>query len=177
MYGALVNKGTEPADNDWEELDNLSKIKLDGSKCKVDIVPDTANGTPADSDSGMKGVYMTISSNLTLNGTPKDRGHIWSQYPLPMIRDELQSAIHCRSEFIQEMKLLQNVSKEENFTKYDSGLYAWDIMEPWAISEIGTNVEGEEESVGVPPGVRSLVRFRRERYILAIWNTICRGRR
>lgn len=74
VYGALVNKGTEPADNDWEELDNLSKIKLDGSKCKVDIVPDTANGTPADSDSGMKGVYMTISSNLTLNGTPKDAG-------------------------------------------------------------------------------------------------------
>ena len=32
VYGALVNKGTEPADNDWEELDNLSKIKLDGSK-------------------------------------------------------------------------------------------------------------------------------------------------
>ena len=74
VYGALVNKGTEPADNDWEELDNLSKIKLDGSKCKVDIVPDTANGTPADSDSGMKGVYMTISSDLTLNGTPKDAG-------------------------------------------------------------------------------------------------------
>lgn len=74
VYGALVNKGTEPADNDWEKLDNLSKIKLDGSKCKVDIVPDTANGTPADSDSGMKGVYMTISSNLTLNGTPKDAG-------------------------------------------------------------------------------------------------------
>lgn len=68
VYGALVNKGTEPADNDWEKLDNLSKIKLDGSKCKVDIVPDTANGTPADSDSGMKGVYMT---NVTFTISPK----------------------------------------------------------------------------------------------------------
>ena len=63
MYGALVNKGTEPADNDWEKLDNLSKIKLDGSKCKVDIVPDTANGTPADSDSGKPVVKNVAAKN------------------------------------------------------------------------------------------------------------------
>ena len=38
------------------------------------FVPDTEKGTSADSDSGMQGVYMTISSDLTLSGTPKDPG-------------------------------------------------------------------------------------------------------
>lgn len=44
----------------------MAKIKLNGSKCSVSIVPDTEKGTSADSDSGMQGVYMTISSDLTL---------------------------------------------------------------------------------------------------------------
>ena len=140
VYGALVNKGTEPADNDWEELDNLSKIKLDGSKCKVDIVPDTANGTPADSDSGMKGVYMTISSNLTLNGTPKDAGtylvsvSITDDQGRTAVSNTLPFRVYSGDETLAERL------KEENFKKYDSGLYAWDIMEPWAISKFGTNV-------------------------------------
>ena len=43
-------------------------------KCTVNIVPDTDKGTSADSDSGMQGVYMTISSALSLSGTPKDPG-------------------------------------------------------------------------------------------------------
>ena len=29
-------------------------------------------------------------------------------------------------------------------------LYAWDIMEPWAIKNFGSNVDGEESSVRVP---------------------------
>ena len=74
VYGAITAKGTEPTDADWEELDHSSKINLNGSKCSVSIVPNTEKGTPADSDSGMSGVYMTISSDLTLNGTPKDAG-------------------------------------------------------------------------------------------------------
>ena len=41
VYGALVEKGKEVADQDWEELDNMAKIKLNGSKCSVSIVPDT----------------------------------------------------------------------------------------------------------------------------------------
>ena len=40
--------------------------------------------------------------------------------------------------------------KKENFKDYGNGLYAWDIMEPWAISKFGSNVNGEEESVRVP---------------------------
>ena len=74
VYGAITEKGTEPSESDWEELDHSSQISLNGSKCKVSIVPDTEAGTPENSDSGMEGVYMTLSSDLTLNGTPKDAG-------------------------------------------------------------------------------------------------------
>ena len=40
--------------------------------------------------------------------------------------------------------------KKENFKDYGNGFYAWDIMEPWAISKFGSNVNGEKESVRVP---------------------------
>ena len=72
VYGALVEKDKEPTDDDWQKLDNNSEIDLNGSKCKVSIVPDVESGTPEDADSGMSGVYMPISSDLTLSGTPKD---------------------------------------------------------------------------------------------------------
>ena len=45
---------------------------------------------------------------------------------------------------------LADQMKKENFKDYGNGLYAWDIMEPWAISKFGSNVNGEEESVRVP---------------------------
>ncbi len=64
VYGAITEKGTEPSESDWEELDHSSQISLNGSKCKVSIVPDRG-GTPENSDSGMEGVYMTLSSDLT----------------------------------------------------------------------------------------------------------------
>lgn len=150
IYGALVNKGTEPADSDWEELDNLSKISLDGSKCKVNIVPDVENGTPADSDSGMEGVYMTISSALTLNGTPKDPGTY--QVSVSITDNQGRTAVSNALPFkiYKGDEKLADRLKEENFKKYESGLYAWDIMEPWVIEKFGSNVDGEEESVRVP---------------------------
>lgn len=62
VYGALVEKDKEPTDDDWQKLDNNSEIDLNGSKCKVSIVPDVESGTLEDADSGMSGVYMPISS-------------------------------------------------------------------------------------------------------------------
>ena len=150
VYGALTNKDADPADSDWEELDNLSKISLDGSKCSVSIVPDTAKGTPADADSGMEGVYMTISSALTLNGTPKDEG----QYQISVSITDKQGRTAVSNSlpfriYTGKEKLADQL-KEENFRQFTSGLYAWDIMEPWAIADFGSNVDGEEESVRVP---------------------------
>ena len=140
VYGALVEKDKEPTDDDWQKLDNNSEINLNGSKCKVSIVPDVESGTAEDADSGMSGVYMPISSDLTLSGTPKDadnQGRKATSNTLPFM-------IYTGEETLAEQ------IKIENLKQYANGLYAWDIMEPWAIKNFGSNVDGEEESVRVP---------------------------
>ena len=131
-------------------LDHHSKISLNGSKCFVSIVPSTANGTKTDADSGMKGVYVTLSSDLTLNGTPKDAGsylvsvHIEDNQGRTADSNALPFRIYTGEETLADQ------IKVENLKQYQSGLYAWDIMEPWAIKNFGSNVDGEENSVRVP---------------------------
>ena len=151
VYGALVEKDTEPTDKDWEKLNNESEIRLVGSKCSVSIVPDTSKGMTGTEDSGMKGVYMTLSSDLTLNGTPKDAGsylisiHVEDDQGRTAGSNELPFRIYTGEERLADQ------IKTENLKKYESsGLYAWDIMEPWAIKNFGSNVEGKENSVCVP---------------------------
>ena len=151
VYGALVEKDTEPTDKDWEKLNNESEIRLVGSKCSVSIVPDTSKGMTGTEDSGMKGVYMTLSSDLTLNGTPKDAGsylisiHVEDNQGRTADSNELPFRIYTGEETLADQL------KTENLKKYESsGLYAWDIMEPWAIKNFGSNVEGQNESVQVP---------------------------
>lgn len=150
VYGVLVEKDKEPTDDDWQKLDNNSKIDLNGSKCKVSIVPDVESGTPEDADSGMSGVYMPISSELTLSGTPKDAGKylvsvsIEDNQGRKATSNTLPFMIYTGEETLAEQ------IKIENLKQYANGLYAWDIMEPWAIKNFGSNVDGEEESVRVP---------------------------
>ena len=150
VYGAITNKGEEPTDADWQELDSYSKVNLNSGKCKVSIVPNTESGTPADADSGMKGIYFVTSSKLSLNGTPKDAG----KYLISVSVEDTQGrkaesnalpfVIYTGEETLAEQ------IKIENLKQYANGLYAWDIMEPWAIKNFGSNVDGEEESVRVP---------------------------
>ena len=150
VYGALVEKDKEPTDDDWQKLDNNSQIDLNGSKCKVSIVPDVESGTPEYADSGMSGVYMPISSDLTLSGTPKDAGKylvsvsIEDKQGRKATSNTLPFMIYTGEETLAEQ------IKIENLKQYANGLYAWDIMEPWAIKNFGSNVDGEEESVRVP---------------------------
>ena len=150
VYGALVKKGTEPTESDWEELDNMSKINLNGKKCTVNIVPDTDKGTSADSNSGMQGVYMTLSSALSLSGTPKDPG----KYLVSVTITDMQGRTATSNTlpfnvYSGEEKLADQLVKD-NLKQYAHGKYAWDIMEPWAVSNFGSNVAGEDESVRVP---------------------------
>lgn len=150
VYGALVKKGTEPTESDWEELDNMSKINLNGKKCTVNIVPDTDKGTSADSDSGMQGVYMTLSSALSLSGTPKDPG----KYLVSVTITDMQGRTATSNTlpfnvYSGEEKLADQLVKD-NLKQYAHGKYAWDIMEPWVVSNFGSNVAGEDESVRVP---------------------------
>ena len=151
VYGALVEKDTEPTDKDWEKLNNESEIRLVGSKRSVSIVPDTSKGMTGTEDSGMKGVYMTLSSDLTLNGTPKDAGsylisiHVEDNQGRTADSNELPFRIYTGEETLADQLKTVNLKKYES-----SGLYAWDIMEPWAIKNFGSNVTGEENSVRVP---------------------------
>ena len=150
VYGALVEKGTDPTDKDWEKLNNESEIRLVGSKCSVSIVPDASKGMTGTEDSGMKGVYMTLSSDLTLNGTPKDAGsylisiHVEDNQGRTADSNELPFRIYTGEEKLADQIQIKNLKQ------YDNGLYAWDIMEPWAIKNFGSNVEGKENSVCVP---------------------------
>ena len=140
VYGALVEKDKEPTDDDWQKLDNNSEINLNGSKCKVSIVPDVESGTAEDADSGMSGVYMPISSDLTLSGTPKDAGKylvsvsIEDNQGRKATSNTLPFMIYTGEETLAEQ------IKIENLKQYANGLYAWDIMEPWAIKNFGSNV-------------------------------------
>ena len=156
VYGALVEKGTEPGEDDWNELDHYSSdINIDGSKCSVSIVPDVANGTPADSNSGMEGVYMTISSALTLSGTPKDPGSylisitVTDDQGRTATSNALPFRIYTGEETLAERLQLENLKQTQD------GKYMWDIMEPWAIQNFGSNVDGEENSVRVPKDVKA----------------------
>lgn len=150
VYGAITAKGTEPTDADWEELDHSSKINLNGSKCSVSIVPDTEKGTPADSDSGMSGVYMTLSSDLTLNGTPKDAGAYLISVSITDTQGRTAVSNSLPFNVYTGEETLADRLTTDNLKQYANGLYAWDIMEPWAIKNFGSNVEGEENSVRVP---------------------------
>ena len=155
VYGALVQKDTEPAENDWEELDNMSQIKLDGSKCSVSIVPDTEKGTSKDSDSGMEGVYMTISSDLTLSGTPKDAGDYLISVSIADNQGRTAVSNTLPFKIYTGQETLADRLKDAKFKDYKNGKFAWDIMEPWVIEKFGSNVEGEEESVRVPAGLEA----------------------
>ena len=150
VYGALVEKGSEVQDSDWEPLNHQSKISLNGKNCTVNIVPDTQKGTKENSDSGMKGVYLTLSSDLTLDGTPKDAGKYLIS--ISVEDDQGRTAVSNALPFViytGEETLVDQI-KTENLRKYSNDLYAWDIMEPWVIKNFGSNVSGETESVRIP---------------------------
>lgn len=150
VYGALVEKVTNPADSDWEALDHLSTIQLEGSKCSVSIVPDVDGGTAENSDSGMEGVYMTQSSDLTLNGTPKAPGTYLISVSIEDKEGRKATSNTLPFRIYSGEETLAEQIKTDNLKQYASGLYAWDIMEPWAIKNFGSNVEGQTESVRVP---------------------------
>ncbi len=154
VYGARLTKGETPADADWKALDasaDPSTGYIDGSKCSVSIVPDTAKGTDPNADSGMAGVFMpAISSSLSLSGTPKDAGSylisltVTDDQGRTATSNALPFRVYTGEETLADQLVL------ENLKQYQNGLYAWDIMEPWAIKNFGSNVPGETESVRVP---------------------------
>lgn len=98
----------------------------------------------------MEGVYLTLSSDLTLNGTPKDPGTYLISVSIEDNRGRKATSNTLPFRIYKGEETLAEQIKTENLKQYASGLYAWDIMEPWAIKNFGSNVEGQTESVRVP---------------------------
>lgn len=156
VYGALVENGTEPGEADWDKLDHYSSgINIDGSKSFVSIVPDVANETPETSESGMEGVYMTISSALTLSGTPKDPGSYLISITVTDNQGRTATSNTLPFRIYTGEETLAERLQPNNLTQTQDGKYMWDIMEPWAIRNFGSNVAGEENSVQVPQKVKA----------------------
>ena len=113
-------------------------------------MPDTASGTAAGSQSGMEGRYLTLSSSLTLSGTPKDPGRYLISVSVADRQGRVAVSNSLPFTVYSGQEKLADQLKEENLKKYANGLMAWDIMEPWAIREFGSNVSGQDNAVRVP---------------------------
>lgn len=93
---------------------------------------------------------MTLSSDLTLKGTPKDPGTYLISVSIEDNQGRKATSNTLPFRIYKGEETLADQIKIENLKQYASGLYAWDIMEPWAIKKFGSNVDGQEESVRVP---------------------------
>ena len=103
----------------------------------------------------MEGDYMTLSSDLTLNGTPKDAGTYKISVSITDMQGRTAVSNTLPFRIYTGEETLADRLKVENFRQYESGLSAWDIMEPWAIKNFGSNVDGEENSVRVPAALEA----------------------
>jgi len=138
----VVLQGAEienPAEDDWKLFKDLG---LPSPEITIDAA------------SGMKGVYNPFNSEVTLSGTPKDKG-----------KYEVKAVLKETSGRVTESKSLDfnvydgNGTLEEylNIEKYGSffrkmqdGKYIWD-MEPWSISKFG----GIDETITVPANIKA----------------------
>ena len=108
---------------------------------------------------------MTISSALTLRGTPEDPGSylisitVADDQGRTATSNTLPFRIYTGEETLAERLQLKNLTQTQD------GKYMWDIMEPWVIRDFGSNVAGEENSVRVPPEGESLVWLPHQRHL------------
>lgn len=162
VYGVRLPKDQEPEDSDWKKLDASSDASTGYVKTAVvNIVPDTAGGTPADRDSGMRGVFTpAISSALPLDGTPKDPGTYLISVTITddQGREATSNALPFRV-YTGKEKLAEQLADDKLGTgtlkQTQDGSYMWDIMEPWVITDFGSNVDGEKNSVRVPAKLKA----------------------
>lgn len=138
----VVLQGAEkenPAEEDWKLFKELGLPS-------PEIIIDEA--------SGMKGVYNPYNSEVTLNGTPKEKG----RYEVKAVLKEASGRV-TESDSLYFNVYDGNGTLEEylNIEKYGSffrkmhdGKYIWD-MEPWSISKFG----GTNETVTVPENIKA----------------------
>ena len=79
---------------------------------------------------------MTISSDLTLSGTPKDAGSYLISVSITDMQGRTATSNTLPFQVYTGEETLADRLTTDNLKQYANGLYAWDIMEPWATSPL-----------------------------------------
>lgn len=138
---------SEVAEQDWKPLNQSDKLYLDRKEFKVVIEEETKQ-----LDSGMKGVYSTYDSSITLDGIPKNA----ATYQVKVVvKDARGRAAESNSlpfrVFDGNDTLADSIAKANRKPANDGkGRFLWD-MEPWYITKFG----GDNETVTVPKEMKA----------------------
>lgn len=138
---ALVeNESDIPKKSDWKLLKDMNKIVLDKENSKIVLDP----------SSGMKGIYSTHDSAITLSGIPQKEG----KYKVKVLLKDTSGRIASTNElpfnvYGYNEKLIDHL-KEENAKATFDGKAMWD-MEPWNI----TKFDSDKETVVVPSKIKA----------------------
>lgn len=142
VQGVILPKGETPdEDTEWKLLKDVTDINGNPDKSYVEIDPD---------DSGMIGVYNTLTSAVTLCGTPEKAGtykikvYVTDQDGREAESNQLPFVIYTGEE------TLESRLKLEYCTQTEDGKYMYD-MEPWKIK----NFSEYTETVTVPKEIKA----------------------
>lgn len=141
VQAALLPAEATPDDDDWTPLAD-SDILVDTKNTSVSITPE---------GSGMKGVYSSYDSSLTLAGIPETAG----TYSISVTVADGQGRSGTSNALSFLVSDSDNVTLADrlilaNCTQTADGKYMYD-MEPWAISKFG----GDDETVTVPQDIKA----------------------
>ena len=134
-----VAEKEEPEEGEWKLFHEL---RLPLPKIVLDVA------------SGMKGIYNSLDSTVTLNGIPAAKGNylvkaVSKDYTGKEIESNaLEFNVYDYDGTLKEYLDLEKYGKF--FRKMQDGKYIWD-MEPWVIQKFG----GDNETVTVPKEVKA----------------------
>ncbi len=135
-----VTEADTPQETDWVDLNKMKQLEIT-----------QASKVVLDAASGMKGIYSTYDSSVTLNGTPKTPGtykvkvQIVDKTGRTATSNELPFVVYDYNETLKDRMTIQNAQKTQD------GKYLWDV-EPWVIQKFG----GKNEEVSVPSEIKAI---------------------
>ena len=140
IQGAEVDsEDVTPKESDWKLLKDIESARIDGKKTRFIL----------DEKSGMKPVYNSHDSAITLSGTPKNPGkyevkvHYVDKFGRVAESNALPFEVYSTHEKLADQLKLEHAKKMQD------GKYLWD-MEPWYMEMFG----GTDETVTVPKEVK-----------------------
>ncbi|MDO5101158.1 MAG: hypothetical protein Q4D52_06300 [Eubacteriales bacterium] len=138
---------SEVAEKDWKPLNQSDKLYLDRKEFKVVIEEETKK-----LDSGMKGVYSTYDSSITLDGIPKNAATYQVKVVVKDARGRAAESNALPFRVFDGNDTLEDSIKNANRKPANDGKgrFLWD-MEPWFITKFG----GDNETVVVPKEMKA----------------------